>query len=355
MWRDEFITQLQIGIRQFLRPYWIGLQAGIALYGILVNGFLLARITVGERSPAVGLANNFVPWWALGGLVLAGIALFSRRRWVLIALQVPILITFALLYGDRFGPRDTSAAPENGFPLTVATFNIYAKESNPARIVETIRALDADIIGLQELGPEHTLAIERALMDDYPYQVLYPSWSLHGTGLLSRYPVIETDVYLRYWKYVRHQRIVLDVNGTRVTVYVTHTHSPRSNKPWNYDVALRTEQIATLRRTIAEQARKQAGPVLVLCDCNMSDQSDDYRVLDGALDGTLEDAFRVAGRSLGFTFPARANRWFPLIVRLDYVWFSDHFVAQHARVGNFSGGSDHRPVIAELVLREDNP
>jgi endonuclease/exonuclease/phosphatase (EEP) superfamily protein YafD len=37
-------------------------------------------------------------------------------------------------------------------------------------------------------------------------------------------------------------------------------------------------------------------------------------------------------------------------VRIDYVFYSSHWRAAAARLGPWDGGSDHRPVVAELAL-----
>jgi hypothetical protein len=105
---------------------WILVQAGIAINGLLVIGYLLARVVVGERWNVVAFTNNFVPWIAVVGLLLSLIALFSRYRWVLIALQLPSIIAFLVLYGALFLPKGSTAQRAGGPKLTVATYNAFA-------------------------------------------------------------------------------------------------------------------------------------------------------------------------------------------------------------------------------------
>lgn len=141
---------------------------------------------------------------------------------------------------------------------------------------------------------------------------------------------------------------MLDINGTDVVVYVAHPTPPRNFfSPLTYSDERRGNQINDLR----DQLRQESDPVLVLCDCNMTDQSDDYR----AMNDLLDDSFREAGTRMGFTFPATFRsygRFLPYLVRIDYIWHSDQFVALDARVADNSGTSDHRPVIAELSLMQ---
>jgi hypothetical protein len=104
---------------------WTLLQIGIVIYGLLVIGYLLTRLVVGEQWDIVAFANNFVPWIAAVGLALSLIALLSRHRWVLIALQMPGIIAFLVLYGELFLPRGSTPHQAAGPKLTVATYNTF--------------------------------------------------------------------------------------------------------------------------------------------------------------------------------------------------------------------------------------
>ena len=58
----------------------------------------------------------------------------------------------------------------------------------------------------------------------------------------------------------------------------------------------------------------------------------------------LTDAFAVAGRGYGHTFPRVLPMW-----RIDYVLISAHWTAERCAVGRV-GGSDHLPLVADLRL-----
>ena len=134
---------------------------------------------------------------------------------------------------------------------------------------------------------------------------------------------------------------MLDVEGTPVAVYAAHPPPPENRAlPWAYDATTRDEELRRLRE---DYLADEQGPVLLLCDCNMSDQSDVYK----AMDAVLDDAFWEAGQGLGFTF--QGGLPFPFL-RIDYVWHSDHFTPLGFEVVNDAGTSDHRPIVAELEL-----
>ena len=322
------------------------LQAGILVYGLGVSAYLLARFTVGERWNFVAMANNFVPWYAAGGLALALLALFSRRRALLIACQLPGLIAFLLLYGDLLLPQPAHDV-ENKPVITVATYNTLSALSDPQRVVDVIADLDADVIGLQEFGPAQADLIAAQLADTYPYQALYPGLPLPGVGLLSRYPILEAEVILPYPDSMWDLRAVLDINGTTTVVYVVHPPPPKNNlSPVHYNNERRDSEITIL---LNDYIRHETGPVLVMGDFNATDQSRIYHDLDAVLD----DAFREAGHGMGFTYPANLRNWFRLIplVRIDYVWYSAHFAALDAWTGSDSGSADHLPVVAKLAQK----
>jgi endonuclease/exonuclease/phosphatase (EEP) superfamily protein YafD len=325
-----------------LKRIWNVVQVGIFGYGLAVCGYLLARWLVGESWNWVAFINNFVPWLALVALIVSILSLFTRWRWLLIPLQLPILILFIVFYGEMFWPRAQAADHPAGIEITAANFNIHSDKSDPEAIVAAIDALDADIIGLEEVGPPHSDLIESELGDEYPYRLIYASSTMHGVAFLSRYPILSEEVFNPFVKYVRHVRIVIDVNGTPVVVYLTHPHSPNEMFT-RYDDRWRTHQLGHLREWLV----RDSDPVLILCDCNMTDQSDDYR----ALDNLVTDSFREAGWGMGFTFPN--GKVYPRMVRIDYVWHSNQFVAYDAYVADDNGTSDHSPMVARLVLRED--
>lgn len=321
---------------------WNLAQAMILLYGLGIMGYLAARFVVGERWSAVAFADNFIPWWALGGLVLGGIAMFSRFRWPLIALQLPGVVVFVVLYGPLLLPHQPPHA--DGPRLTAATYNTLSIMSNPARVVDVIARLDADLVGLQELGPDHAAQMAAQLAGQYPYQALHPALPVHGVGLLSRYPILEETVFSPLDGSMLYMRAVLDVHGVPLTVYVVHPPPPgQAFSPLTYDAERRDAEIAILRE---QHLAHESGPLLVLGDFNMTDQSHAYRTMDRLLD----DAFRTAGRGLGFTFPGNKLPGVPAMLRIDYIWYNTHLTALDARTWDSTGSSDHYPVTAAFAL-----
>lgn len=333
-----------------LHAVWVVIQLAIMVYGLGVTLYLVLFAALGERWPWIALANNFLAWWALGGVIAAAIALLARRRGILVSLQLPVIMAFLVLYGGRLLPHDaaaTAADSANGMQFSAATFNIIASQSDPDRVIEAIVALDADIVGLEEVGPRHSAQIERELAEMYPYQVHYPKLPVHGVSLLSRYPIVTEELFLPLPDSMNYLRAEVNIDGEPLTVYVVHPSPPTHvTLPFSYNSDHRDTAITILHD---EYLAHENGPVIVLGDFNMSDLSDPYRVMNANFD----DAFATAGQGLGFTFPAnRPMVAMPRLLRIDYVWYNDHVAALDARVGGDSGTSDHMPVVADLALIE---
>ena len=197
---------------------------------------------------------------------------------------------------------------------------------------------------LQELGPEHAQAIEQAFADDYEALVLHPEQPANrGIGLLSRYPVRDEEVFQLTPDSLPALRATLDVDGVPVTVLVVHLPAAKYDLlPPQYDDSARN---AALDALIQDYLEPESGPVLLLCDCNTAAYSDKYNELDDRLD----DAFAQVGRGLGFSY-GFDNAPEPPAFRIDFVWHSAAFVPQEARGWSSSGTSDHRPMVADLVL-----
>jgi endonuclease/exonuclease/phosphatase (EEP) superfamily protein YafD len=111
----------------------------------------------------------------------------------------------------------------------------------------------------------------------------------------------------------------------------------------------RYSRIAAL---LEEDVLAENGPVILAGDFNAPDRSQMY----GMVSSKLANAHGERGFGFGFTYPAFVRSPFgPVpavpLVRIDHIFFTDHFVAVRAGTIDDSGGSDHRPVFAELAIR----
>ena len=314
----------------------------IAFYGICTAVFILFHFTLDERIALVGLLNNFSPLMLLPAVPLVLVCvLIGRTR--LSAVLVPAVVMLLVSYGVLLIPGRASAAqmaPQK-HTITLLTYNLHGDRSTDGRmpITELIKQANADVVLMQELNVE----VAQALEPLYPYHALHalPDQPVQGQGVLSRYPIVEDS----YWQMgLGDQRVVLDVDGTRVTIYNVHPLNP-------FGSSLLRLHVDTSRRdrtvnAILQRAAADKGALIIGGDFNMTDQTHSYDLLAAR----YHDTFRQVGIGLGFTFPANLAP-LPPLARIDYVFHNDDVQSLAAHVWPTTGGSDHRPLWVELAIR----
>ena len=259
-------------------------------------------------------------------------------------------LLFVLTYGPVYlpQPRIERAGPE----FTAMTYNVFYRNQQIQDALDEIRLYDPDILGLQESVSRLSGPLQSELAEVYPYRRV-ESWC----ALLSKYEIIEYET-LRLGQGqdlgLCSQRLVLDVQGIPVTVYNVHVR-PSALAPLTALGRLLglPPHLVNLGRdvdvnSLLSRVQDVQGPVLILDDFNMTDQHSAY----AQVTRRLEDAFRQGGWGMGFT--VNSLRLIDLAVgRVDYVFHSPDLVAVRAVVGD-NGGSDHRPVIADLSFRQSS-
>jgi vancomycin resistance protein VanJ len=318
------------------------------LYVVLLSIYVLLRFTVGDGLWWLSLLNTFALLLFIPlPLALLGAWLQKIRllRWLSLALTVVALGWF----GQYFLPK--SPRTIQGQKVTVMTYNMQAKDEN----LETfLRKAQPDVVFLQEISSLQ--ASSEPFADIYPFQFAQPEqW---GNKVLSKYPILEAEDVQGFGP-TRPQRLELDVNGKTIAIYNVHLTWPISNPRLNtsvlpgfiakaisgFDDRQRNAQIDLL----IEHLEKEPLPYLVAGDFNLSQYSATY----GKLSSIAQDSFREVAIGLGNTWPAtlQSGLNLPPLLRIDYVWHSSHLEAQTVK-RETALGSDHFPVIAELIAKD---
>jgi endonuclease/exonuclease/phosphatase (EEP) superfamily protein YafD len=304
------------------RPSWLFFVNALARYFFLpVPVFFLASLFVGCIPLNVAGAIVFVAWLELWFAPLLGLAIRGRRR----KLSGPV--------------------------LRVATYNLLWLNSSPAAVIAAIKALDADVVALQEVSNEYANAIEAALATEYPHRLLQPDNEAYGNGLISRLPLESVPGVIPDPDWIGDPVIVgLTFDSREVTVVSCHAAPVRT-------AASARERQA---RALVDFALRTEQPCIVLGDFNATPFNRSY----GILRRGLRDAWRDAGYGPGHTFPGPAwshargdglprplRRFVPRwLLRIDFVFLTRHWRPINARTGP-DGGSDHRPVVVDLNLQ----
>lgn len=334
------------------------LFAAVNLYTIGIGIALILRLLIGDANPYSGVVTNLTPMILLPAPILLLLSLplmtragFIARRRVTLATTGALTALLIVGWGGLFIPSDWRAARalSGETEITVMTHNWQTQRDADAAI-GAVLASGADVIALQEISTEAAAQIAQAMIEEYPYQALYGSDRFAvGMAVISRLPILEES----YWEHTAfgYQRVVFGEAGTPLfTLLNAHPPPPRE---FGLNIDQRSLEIAQFLPYID----REDGALLVVGDFNMSDSARDY----GRLRERLNDSWREVGFGFGTTFPNFDN-WItraidipfnpPALIRIDYVFHSDHWRAVAMDVGTDSGGSDHYPVIARLMLNE---
>ena len=340
----------------FFRKYAV---ATAWVYFTLLFGWLLAYLILGDRFAYLGFVN-ILAFYLFFPLPLAGlVAVLTRRREIIIGTILGAAI-FLILWGPLFLPR-LSPPPKGGNPhpsLTVMTFNALGLQEHTDPLVEIIQEVDADVVFLQEINTRHAAALQNELTAAYPYQVLDPVDGVSGMGVISRYPLRETGEQLPLEWVGAPQVFEMDFEGVPVTLLNFHALSLQFYPLEGANLNFRYREAQA--RVLADFAAHAPGPLVVAGDANTTSLSDAYDMITA---GQLCDAFQEAGWGLGHTFPGskepgshrfHVGAWYipQWLARIDYIFVSSEWGVAAARVAPFDGVSDHRGVVAELVLGE---
>ncbi|MEU6661740.1 endonuclease/exonuclease/phosphatase family protein [Streptomyces sp. NPDC046821] len=276
---------------------------------------------------------------------------------------VPHALAAAALLGALAAAPPARAADADAppVPLRVATYNVHAGAGmdnvfDLDRQAAALRALDADVIGLQEVdvhwgARSQNLDVAEELGRRLKMRVSFaPIYSLdpvepsgprreYGVAVLSRYPVrgaVNHDITRLSTQDPNpvpapapgFGEVELSVRGVPVQVFVTHLD-------YRGDPSVRAAQVADTRRIMAGERTSPADRQILLGDFNAEPGAPELAPLWKELTPADPGAY---------TFPA-ANP----VKRIDYIAVGEGVRVRDAAVAE-TLASDHRPVVADLAL-----
>jgi endonuclease/exonuclease/phosphatase (EEP) superfamily protein YafD len=289
-----------------------------------------------ESSSLLLLATGLTPLLGPPALVALGIGLWQRRRPLAV---VSAATAAAHLYTalSGLGVPVRGPAPAGALPaLRLFSANVHHANPDLGRIGQEIQAAAPDLVALQEVDPDGAADLQRSgVLAHFPYAVTELRKSPSGIGLWSRLPVADSQVQDVHGMAVIKATIL--VGSHRLRLYTVHTVAPLGDDRVRWQAQL---------RWVEEEIRRERGPVVVAGDFNATRYHSSFRRL---LSADLGDAHERRGRGWATTWPQ--DRWpLPPLLRLDHVLVSPDIGVRSVREG-LGHGSDHRPIIAELVLR----
>lgn len=330
-------------------------------------------------SVLMGLAGVLV-WWAI-------LAWGAEHHWLLAALQyapywgllAPVAVTFLLSLTQGWRWRSLALAsllvvlgPVMGLVVSrgdagvghvrLMTYNIKAymnllQTGGVGRVAWEVAQHDPDIVVMQDAGEAQATiqpltAGVRQLIGDR---------QLYAFGqyiVASRLPMHDCQSgFISYGKETHtYVHCVVQAYGQDIDLYTAHLLSPRDglnalrakawlgSDAWEHSVDARLTQANALAEVLARRSR----PVILAGDLNAPERS---MVVQALLGVGLRDAFSAAGWGYGYTH-GHSLRPGVSINRIDHILVSDEIGVADCTVGG-KEASDHRPVIADLLIRRE--
>jgi endonuclease/exonuclease/phosphatase family metal-dependent hydrolase len=232
--------------------------------------------------------------------------------------------------------------------VRIATYNIHRcrgmdRRVVPARIIEVLRDIDADVIALQEVIGASPVGAGQA---EEIGASLGMGWVMNsvrtlrqhqfGNVILSRYPILHHSTYDLSWRTCEArncQRADLDINGRTLHVYNVHLGTA---------VLERRYQAGRLAAFVHD--RRVTGPKIILGDFN--------EWMKGLATKTLSALFE----SVDISQHLKRRRTYPglfPVVHLDHIYYDgkvEVVSVEMPRTRKALMASDHLPLVADLKI-----
>jgi endonuclease/exonuclease/phosphatase family metal-dependent hydrolase len=210
-----------------------------------------------------------------------------------------------------------------------------------AEFTEQVKVDDIDVLAVQELTAEGLAALEEAGIDALlPHRVVSPAPGGGGSGLFSRHPLNDAEVrFLAPIPLAQTAATVLVPGAGPVVVESAHPYPPRPG----HVTGVWAVNLADQRGPDPDRP-----PRVLLGDFNATL---DHAPLRRLLRAGYRDAAAVRGRGLLPTWPYKTETlpfWTPPVT-LDHV-LADRRIGVREFGTRRTPGSDHRAVVAELIL-----
>jgi endonuclease/exonuclease/phosphatase (EEP) superfamily protein YafD len=217
--------------------------------------------------------------------------------------------------------------------LRVVSINVFFANEDHSSVLDFIRRERPDAVAMMEVDPEWRLALA-SLQKAYPHH--YQTIGLRGRGisLWSRLPMKDVSVLPIGVRAEPAVQATLQVKGREVRMFAVHTTWPMAPN----SAARRNEQLSQL----AQHARAVTLPLVIVGDLNISPFSPYFQDLlkDGGLRSGAE----------GFGWQATWPSFLPPAgIQIDHALVNSQLVVEHFGRGS-AIGSDHLPIVADLVL-----
>jgi endonuclease/exonuclease/phosphatase (EEP) superfamily protein YafD len=301
------------------------------ILGLLV--LALARLLAFDERRLLVLADAYSLWLFLPAYLVVAAAVCFRARILAVVAGVVVVTHLALVVPPMFRTVDVPAGAATAPRLRLVTANVRFDNRQFDAMLDELVRLDADVLVLSEVTPDWWREIEdHGLVQSHPYVVREPRWGAAGMAILSDRPLRDPEIVQLDDRSVPSATI--RVGERRVRLVGVHTVAPNFAFDRN-----RRDQHA-----VSAVVRDAPRPRIVAGDFNATPYN---RWYDELLDLGLTEVHEAVGDPFATTWPNGRHPLPP--VRIDHVFVDDALAPVDVEQGD-GAGSDHRPVIVDLVL-----
>lgn len=317
------------------RPARRRIVLSVFLWLLLAPGALwfLGRAFGLERGLLIMLfaGTPYVAAWTLIPFLLALVA----KRWAAAAVAGLVAFGMAVCVLPRALP-DFDKGPSEGVELRMLTANLLFSDADPAQIVQLVRDNDVAVLAVQEFTPRGEEALAKAGLGELlPYHQLAPEYGASGTGLYSRYPLVDPGSRRNGGGFQQTYGTIQPPGAAPVYVESVHPLAPAHST-----------MFAGWRSDIQEQppADPDGTPRILLGDFNATL---DHKVLRDLIDTGYRDAADAVGKGLVPSWPAHGGS--NGLVTIDHVLVDKRIGVRDVEVHDVNE-TDHRAVFASLTI-----
>jgi hypothetical protein len=289
-------------------------------------------------------------WITLPLLVLPLPLLLSRPRSGIVPALVTAVAVLAGILGMRIGAARIGLGPSGPTTFRLVEYNMATSQAVTRSTLARLDSMDAQVATLVEC-PSYSDAIH-----------VPAGWNLKSGGelcFLSKFPIVAWDFRSQddIWKLhgkLAIAKATIRIGSQNVTVALLHLKSPRDALvEFRYPSAwpglpASVDSISAIRNVESRLAIEflqpvidSGGPLIVAGDFNTPEESRIY----SRWWSRFSDAFEEAGIGAGYSWH---SHWHG--IRIDHILLNDQVASRQTWIGP-DLGSDHVPVLADLVVR----
>jgi endonuclease/exonuclease/phosphatase (EEP) superfamily protein YafD len=299
-----------------------------------------------------------LPLLGIPAVLSLWVSMFLPVWWRVVA-GISLVLVFTVVMGLAWGSADDGAGRVRFMTYNVKAFLASQRLGGFESLAVEVATHDADVIVMQDAGE---LVRVRDREDKSLWQAMFGSREVYLFGqyvVASRFPLRDCRPGSIPYRDKEHSyvRCMVKAGKREFELVTVHFVTPRQGlnafrhegfdglDTWQENVSDRTTQAVEL----VDQLRGHQHPLVLAGDLNAPERSEVVRLLMAQLG--LRDAFSSAGFGYGYTH-GHSLRVGLSFLRIDHILVSEDIGVSAVDVGG-AMASDHRPVIADLLLERE--